>query len=281
MTMPDGAVTMRSHLAGPLAHRTLQSGNRGRIAAVFSSVFYLEFGTDLIAVGHRDVDPGPLTLILDSAPLDWRKFGLTVNKSINFSNMLVTIPGQLRLDLSRTETWAPDPSPARADTTSTIPPHIAPPDDGYGRHLFILAPQPCEVTALETWLSTAQTRPPPVKALIGRGPGLTPAGDDFLGGTMIALHGLGRADLAQSIWTNVKPLALHRTNAVSRAMLAAAAEGLGSQALHRAMNAWFSGENLDAALAGLARIGHSSGWDAFAGVAMVTRTAKARKPQAA
>lgn len=100
----------------------------------------------------------------------------------------------------------------------------------------------------------------PDDALIGLGPGLTPAGDDFVGGALIALRAFGQHALADRIARWALPLAGERTNRISRAHLECAAQGEGHEALHDLL---FSFD--DKHLRRLARIGHSSGMDAAAG----------------
>lgn len=100
----------------------------------------------------------------------------------------------------------------------------------------------------------------PDDALIGLGPGLTPAGDDFVGGAMIALRAWGHGALANRIAAWALPLARERTNRISRAHLECAAQGEGHAALHD----WLDGFG-DEALERLSRIGHTSGLDAAAG----------------
>ena len=115
---------------------------------------------------------------------------------------------------------------------------------------------------------------PPEKAevLIGLGPGLTPSGDDFIGGAMVALRALGWGALADRLAEWALPLAEKRTGRISRAHLACAAEGEGAEALHEAIRAMGSSEEFsDGKLSGcvdaLDAIGHTSGWDALAGAA--------------
>lgn len=109
-----------------------------------------------------------------------------------------------------------------------------------------------------------------VHALLGLGPGLTPSGDDALGGAMIALHALGRNDLASRMAEAVSLKAAQATNSISRAHLEVAASGQGGGPLHNALAALMrAGPDLGAALQGLDRMGHSSGWDAFAGAVAV------------
>jgi hypothetical protein len=110
-----------------------------------------------------------------------------------------------------------------------------------------------------------------VERLLGLGPGLTPSGDDLIGGALVALHALGYPELADRLAVALLPAARERTNAISLAHLAAAADGEGSAALHEALGALSApgtpglGERLRAVDA----IGHSSGWDALAGATLV------------
>ena len=96
--------------------------------------------------------------------------------------------------------------------------------------------------------------------LIGLGPGLTPAGDDFVGGAMIALRAFGHAVDADRIADWALPLAGKNTNRISRAHLECAAAGEGHEALHALLNS-FEEKHFVA----LGRIGHTSGLDAAAG----------------
>lgn len=107
----------------------------------------------------------------------------------------------------------------------------------------------------------------PDKTLIGLGPGLTPAGDDFVGGAMIALRAFDQGDLADRIAAWALPLAAANTSRISRAHLECAAQGEGHEALHDLLT--FRDAERD--LARLARIGHTSGTDAAAGALSALR----------
>jgi hypothetical protein len=109
------------------------------------------------------------------------------------------------------------------------------------------------------------------QALIGLGPGLTPSGDDYFGGVLIALHQFGRQAQAHSLWRWLKQR-LSRTSDISAAHLEAAASGEGHEALHRCIEALCRVEaEWDGALAALDKVGHCSGWDSLAGVVAVAR----------
>jgi hypothetical protein len=122
--------------------------------------------------------------------------------------------------------------------------------------------------ALRQWIASGARGHAPREAasLIGLGPGLTPAGDDLVGGALVALHALGRRACAARVaaWALRRS---RRTNRISRAHLACAAAGAGGAALHDFVNALLAGKrNVARELAALDAIGHTSGWDAAAGV---------------
>jgi hypothetical protein len=117
--------------------------------------------------------------------------------------------------------------------------------------------------------------------LLGLGPGLTPAGDDLIGGaffgviTWRASHGAPKPPDARSsdaAWREaaavIRERARERTHRISATLLGDLLDGEGYAPLHDVAHALARGDSaaaLDAA-ARLVRIGHSSGWDLLAGV---------------
>ena len=275
-------------MAGPLAAEALNTGGKGTIHAVFPSVFYADLPGGLIAITTPQIPPGPVNLATDWAIHDWQKTGLKVGTSAHVFKGFLKIGGLPPIDLHKAKTWHPPqinrPNHKTLQTALTrlaarMP---APPSEGYGTAL--LSPPP-EIIAAQSGLARAVNRdlanPTWAHALLGRGPGLTPSGDDLLGGAMIALHTLGKGDTAQTLWKTLSPLAAQNTNRISRTLLAAAAQGVGNAPLHAALNALILQENLTPALAQLDHIGHSSGWDAFAGAVLTFRAAIAPAKAAA
>ena len=80
------------------------------------------------------------------------------------------------------------------------------------------------------------------RGLVGLGPGLTPSGDDFLGGIMIALHALDRPGAAGRLADPAVAAATSLGNPIAAAHLSAAAEGQGHAAIHDAMNDLLRGD---------------------------------------
>ena len=111
-----------------------------------------------------------------------------------------------------------------------------------------------------------------VAGLVGLGPGLTPSGDDLLGGMLVALRTMPGTASHPSVGVLANYVTGHaavRTNLISSAMLNQSAQGYGSAAQHRLLQCLLGGhdspDTFNAAL-DLARTGHTSGWDALAGI---------------
>jgi hypothetical protein len=111
------------------------------------------------------------------------------------------------------------------------------------------------------------------RELLGRGPGLTPEGDDLLAavaGTVAVLGpatGMGRSFLHSFLAALVDP-APERTTALSATLLALAAHGLLAEPAGRLLDLSPAGERAwPAALARLRRLGHGSGRAYATGIA--------------
>jgi hypothetical protein len=111
------------------------------------------------------------------------------------------------------------------------------------------------------------------KEMIGLGPGLTPSGDDFLGGLFFAARSLHHAHpedfrLDEDAVFELLGWAKTRTHPVSHAIFSDLALGHGPEPLHDLINGLLEGRDLDPVLEAALRltaIGHSSGWDMLAG----------------
>lgn len=116
-----------------------------------------------------------------------------------------------------------------------------------------------------------------VDTLLGRGSGLTPAGDDLLAGALAALRAL-RDPAADDLGAAVTAAAARQTNRLSGALLAAADLGAvvpEAAAVLRALER--DGEVTPAADA-LLDVGHTSGWHLAAGLLAGARHHLARCP---
>ena len=109
----------------------------------------------------------------------------------------------------------------------------------------------------------AQTAAQP---LLGLGPGLTPSGDDFVGALLFARRLLGMDREWASVARRLVHAAQARTHAIGAALFADLAEGGSFGALHRLVDRMAARGPVLPAARDLTAIGHSSGWDMFAGL---------------
>lgn len=165
-------------------------------------------------------------------------------------------------------TWRPSPVPT-----------VELPQESAQAALAALEETPCLTDDLPSDVVRAAVAATPTgrwaswsgEALVGRGPGLTPAGDDVLCGMLLGLRASGReADRARLVGS-VVPL-LGRTTALSATLLRQAAGGYAVPAVVELLTEWHR-DPRPAHLAGLtaavATIGHTSGRALLLGLRVV------------
>lgn len=116
------------------------------------------------------------------------------------------------------------------------------------------------LAALASWRS-GEARIEACADLIGLGVGLTPSGDDALGGAAIALRAFGDDRAADTLAAFLRATAPGKTSDIAWAFLDAACDGQGTSGFHGALAALVEGGDF----APLDSMGHSSGWDAMDG----------------
>jgi hypothetical protein len=250
-------MSWRASVAGRAAFEAAQ--REGEVRAVFRRSCYARFATHYVCIGDASLGRGPLNALVDDfhAP---------------------AIGDRVSLSLDGATLWTPAPLPASASPNLRALREAAKhrvPREGLGglivdAHNVLSGHAQPALEAMDRWL-VGNTLDEEAQALIGLGPGLTPSGDDYLGGVLIALHQFGRKPQAQSLWRWLKPR-LSRTSDISGAHLEAASNGEGHEALHRCIEALcLLQADWDGALAAIDGVGHCSGWDSLAGVAAVAR----------
>jgi len=256
-------MSLRAEVVGRFAREALADA-AGEVCAVFRRSFYLGFGGRRFAcVGDASLGRGPLNALVSG----YREPALGATMSVSTENA---------------QRWEPPPlrTPARPNVAALracLDGHV--PQEGLGcvilgvHNALSVHAQPA-LEALDRWLA-GNALGNEAAQLIGLGPGLTPAGDDYLGGVLVGLRWLGRAAQADSLWRWLEPR-LAGTGPISAAHLRAAAAGQMHEALHQLLDdlaAW-EAPDLNPALERLDRVGHTSGWDALAGIVAVARTAQ-------
>jgi hypothetical protein len=108
-------------------------------------------------------------------------------------------------------------------------------------------------------------------ALIGLGAGLTPSGDDFLGGMLFCIKALRNAYPDLNFFDPAIPLENYglRTHLISFTLLKDLACGYAIAPLHHIINGILKGESSEYIypfVSQLTQLGHSTGWDLLTGL---------------
>ncbi|MGH7319957.1 MAG: DUF2877 domain-containing protein [Candidatus Rokuibacteriota bacterium] len=290
-------------LLGRAAGAAFAAESQWWVLAVFRRTFYCESAAGaLVCLGPRSMGAGPLNAIAAIPPaMAWDAAGLRAGASATRHGSAFGVDGRFVFSLDGSGTWRPPAMPAGGDPAAlarglaalAAAARVRAPREGLGRLIPLLADGPGTgadgaleapalrlalrgARALAWWLGRAlagrrtdvPSPPDDVTSLIGLGPGLTPSGDDFLGGALMTLHALGRSGPADALGAWVLARASSRTHAISRAHLACAVQGEGMAAAHETLVALAGPESprgLPACLDAVEAIGHTSGWDALAG----------------
>lgn len=273
---------------GLLADAVLRNGGEGEIVAAFQRSIYVSLNGHLICVGSRTLGSGPLHVLCDR----WLADRVRVGQSAAVAGHALFVENAPLADFEKASIWKPDPAPNWSLSSLTDGLKAAdaiwrdmPGDDGLASlagaplsrsSLLIAAARPGSdalVRMVERGVQGGVDEPANEAAiidLIGMGPGLTPSGDDFLLGGLLALDAVGLLAMRNILWDICRPH-LDRTNAISRAHLETAALGYGAAALHAAIHALIAGrtELLPHALSVVSDIGQTSGRDSFTGALLV------------
>jgi len=247
-----------------------RSGGRARVLAPLSESIYLTAAGDILWLGRAEAALHPRAMLTaDPLPAngDW-----------------------LELERGAVTPWRPAATPCGTDAARALDAggralaaacgDLGTPG-GFGALLIGSAPPfPLDRAAPRARaLGAACAADDPTGALdaatdlLGLGPGLTPSGDDYVGGAFFARALLARSGACDgAAWARTAAAVLararERTHPISAAVLGDMLEGCGHAPLHdlaRALTAGASRAVTLSAARRLVRIGHSSGWDMLAG----------------
>jgi hypothetical protein len=277
--------------AGGLALEAIDYPKQGYVAALFEHSFYIKIISKWACIGPSSLPLGPLNL-RTNAPnnINWGASGFQIDDPVKISATYIQIRNRYAFSYLDAEPWQPEPiinlnkttTQAGLTTFTTQACDMAPAE---GLASFIFSDNRSDATLPTAAQAIIEIREflrdqdissksilKPVTSLIGLGPGLTPSGDDFLGGIMIMLSLLKQDDKINRLAGAIE-IAASATNDISRAHLKAAAQGLGAEPLHATIGDITSnrGRELQVSLKRLNAIGHCSGWDALAGAVITLR----------
>jgi hypothetical protein len=227
----------------------------GRVVAVFRRAVYLSYPRGLIALVGTDAEPGPLHAHVEVMPLVRAGDEVRVRAGAPvWRAPPLPAPGAVVGVLEAVLDHVPVLDLAVGTAGSSVAAlglRGGPAGSGEGGGSGDPADDPCAALRRDGLAAT-------VRALAGRGAGLTPAGDDVAAGLLLAAHTAGVPE------PDLQALAeAMSTHAISRAFLGWAARGRSLAAVHDLAAACADGDVRAArcARARLAAVGHTSGLD--------------------
>lgn len=278
---------------GPRAALAMGPDAEARVAAVFDRSFYLTLPGGWVCVGGPGLGDGPLNAVLARRMAkSWPALGVVAGRPARLHSGRLHLQPGLALGFEQARTWtppaAPAPEPARIRVGRRALARALtccdPPREGLAVQVLArrahgdLQCARAPLNSLESWLAGCldghhrQEVPSGMEALLGLGPGLTPSGDDLLGGALITLRAID-AQAAGRLAAALRPHLAARTTPISAAHLEAAMVGWGCDRFHALLDKVLAGDAaaVPACAHALARVGHCSGWDMLAGLDIVLR----------
>jgi uncharacterized protein DUF2877 len=243
-----------------------------RVLAALSASLYVDAAGEVLWIGEREATPHARAIHVATMPE-----GCEVGARVS-----VAVPGGL-------VAWRPADGPATAEAARALrrgaarlaarAAALGPPRGFGGWHAGAPLAFPLQAAGerADTLARACAADNPPraaeaATALLGLGPGMTPAGDDFVGGAFFARALLARAGACDAAgWRRaadtVRAAATRLTHPIGAALLGDLLVGEGWAALHDLATALARDDESAAVEAArrLTRLGHSSGWDLLAG----------------
>ena len=290
-------------LVGARAAAALVEGARGSILAAFSGAAYIQIGEGplLWISGPGGVPHG--RALLAAVAIEWTLTG----EPVRVENGVLNVGQRLRIGLRGAPVWRapawsealPGAGPGTLAVLGEVARGLVANEVGWagnsgedesavigsGRPDARILRRLAERSALP-WRLICQALQNPsgadfgnhldqiANAALGLGPGLTPSGDDFMGGLLFALELASRAGITppgmglHDAGARLFPLSEGRTTPISQAFLADYARGEGPEPLHRLAAAVLVGDPGEGLVAArrLVTIGQTTGWATFTGL---------------
>jgi hypothetical protein len=281
---------------GGIAAAVLDQGGEADVIAAFERSAYVMLAHGIVCLGAPVLGRGPIHLLVETrgAGPEPTFLGLGVGMKGIAGRRRLTLGADLDIATQGAPVWTPPPFPPfeRATTArgvaalaAAMPARV--PSDGLAALVF--APDAAaartptaraardSLAALRTGVPGALQRRAwtdddrrAATLLVGLGPGLTPSGDDLLGGLLLALSARGETALRDALWHALAAEVDDLTVPPSAMHLSAAADGMGTEVVHALIDALLRGDAsaMTTALPPVLGLGATSGADLVAGLAI-------------
>jgi hypothetical protein len=241
----------------------------------------------LLSVVLPDIGPGPFSVVIDqeggSKEIDKRPFAnIQAGTPVIIGDRIIDI-GDIRIDTHDVATWEPRLEWERLgyDKFAEVRHELIKVlmvSGVTGSLITILRNSPydrIQSHLIQSWSKVTEglrkldlsDYSDEIGRIVGLGVGLTPAGDDFLVGVMMAIWFLTPRFMAEKLTRDIASAAVGKTTLLSEAFIKAAGNGEASYPWHRLLEAMAAGnsQQLRTSLLQLIRTGSTSGSDALTG----------------
>jgi hypothetical protein len=241
-----------------------ESSLQPRILHVFDNVCNLiNERKEVLSIVTPQIGNGPFNLVLEEDVL-FLKY-LDIESSVSFRDDQLTL-GELTVNVAKAKLWSPRPDweglyTKRQDILNQI------------TSLAIIHYQPSLPTQLLSTFSTSLIAANLTASLIctkqlaGLGMGLTPAGDDFILGALLAAWIIHPLEVANVLAKEITNIAAPLTTSLSAAWLRSAGRGEAGALWHHFFDALVSSDlvQIQNAMDKILEVGETSGADALSG----------------
>jgi hypothetical protein len=270
------------------ARAWLQNTSHARVLHLFDEVCNLISDEDqVLSLVSEQVGDGPLSLVLPQVHFPNH---ITASSMIDCDGERLRI-GEIEIDVHTATTWDPRPDWRRLRTNNDrmkagLPhlmatlKHSAPHDSMAGLVVDLPAPTSSLATRFRQRLHEPADKlvtgvrsrdvalcTEGAAGLVGLGNGLTPAGDDWIVGSLLGAYVLWKEDLSRPLGDAVAEAIAGKTTPLSTAMILAASRSECSATWHDLFEALLAGDEglIRSVAERLMARGHTSGADAMAG----------------
>jgi hypothetical protein len=252
---------MQATLISHAAQNWLRNRGPNSILHIFENTCNLiNSDGEVLSIVNPEVGPGPFAVVLRE-PVD---FLLHIQEDAHLEWLRAELlrVGQLEIELRDAQLWnaRPDWESVRENGTDWAAPLLQTIANESANQPGIDIARGVEINSAASVLQLAGD-------LAGKGPGLTPSGDDYLMGIMHALWASFPAVEAAPLCQKMASAAVPRTTTLSGAWLHAAGQGKAAGVWHNLFDAIINKKEkgLHEAALKILSVGHSSGADALAG----------------
>lgn len=261
---------------GRSAKRVIATARNACLIGITSRGLYLLVDGDEVLFLTHEPFRGPLTLNL-SDPLAGSSL-MQLGDPLVIQNTKLFFPkGRQSISLVGALIWQPPGTPPGGLLPAELMARISQLQERQPARWLMIESNGLESLAQALRSGSSQAAAGVLKGFLGRGPGLTPQGDDFILGLLLALNRWQKffpTDIAvEAINQEIVRAARRQTTALSASLIACAAEAQADERLIRALDGLVTGVPETEACAALFQDwGSTSGWAAFQGMALAFTT---------